>query len=64
MSTDSQTLITTFDSLPTIAQQEVAIEILRRAQQWDTPALTDDDLVRSADDLFSELDRQEASDGI
>jgi hypothetical protein len=63
MSTDSQKVINSFDALPIVEQREVMAELLRKAAQWDTPPLSDDELVRLADEVFLELDRREAADG-
>lgn len=63
MSTDSQHILTSFSSLPESEQRLVAAEILRRASQWDSEPLCDDDLDRVADELFLELDRREESHG-
>jgi hypothetical protein len=63
MSTDSQNVINGFDALPIVEQREVMAELLRKAAQWDTPPLSDDELVRLADEVFLELDRREAADG-
>jgi hypothetical protein len=63
MSTDSQHVIDSFDALPLLQQREVMVELLRKTAQWDTPSLTDDELVRLADELFLEMDRREAADG-
>ena len=43
-------------------QQAVAYEILRRMQDVDLPPLTDEELILSAEALFLELDRREATD--
>jgi len=63
MSTDSQYVINSFEALPPVEQREVMVELLRKAAQWDTPPLTDDELARMADEVFLELDRREAADG-
>jgi hypothetical protein len=63
MSTDSQNVINSFDALPPLQQREVVVELLRKAAQWDSPALSDEDLARLADETFLELDRREAADG-
>jgi hypothetical protein len=63
MSTDSRHLIESFDALPVVEQQEVMAELLRKTAQWDSPSLTDDELVRLADEVFLEMDRREAADG-
>jgi hypothetical protein len=63
MSTDSKQLITSFDALSIVEQREVMAELLRKSAQWDTPPLSDDELVRLADEVFLELDRHEAAHG-
>ncbi len=63
MSTDSQELLSSFNALPKNEQQIVAAEILRRAGQWETQPLSDEELVKAADDLFEELDRREEAHG-
>ena len=63
MSTDSRQLIAKFDALPVVEQREVMAALLRKTIQWDTPPLSDDELVRLADEVFLELDRREAADG-
>jgi hypothetical protein len=63
MSTDSENIIASFEALPMASQQEVAAEILRRTARWDNLPISDDELVRSADDVFAELDRREAQNG-
>jgi len=63
MSTDSQHVIAIFESLPPIEQREVMAELLRKAAQWDSPPLSDEELVRLADEVFLEMDRREAADG-
>lgn len=56
MSTDSQNVIASFNALPHGEQREVIAELLRKTAVWDTPALTDDELVRLADERFVALD--------
>jgi hypothetical protein len=63
MSTDSQHVLNSFDALPQQEQREVVSELLRKAVQWDSPPLTDDELARLADEAFLELDRREGADG-
>ena len=63
MSTDSQQLLSSFDALPLVEQREVVAELLRKAADWETPPLTDDELARMADEVFLEMDRREAADG-
>jgi hypothetical protein len=62
MSTAVQNLIESFDKLPEAEKQKVASEILRRTINFDMPALSDEELVLSAEELFLELDRREAED--
>ena len=62
MSTSAQNLIESFDRLPDDEKQKVASEILRRTINFDMPALSDEELVLSAEELFLELDRREAED--
>ncbi len=64
MSTDSQQVIANFEALPLVEQREVMAELLRKTVRWDTPPLTDDELVRLADEVFLEMDRREAADGV
>lgn len=63
MSRDSQYVINSFNALSPAEQREVMVELLRKTAQWDSPPLTDDELVRLADESFLELDRREAADG-
>ncbi|MGH9897722.1 MAG: hypothetical protein ACRD63_09980 [Pyrinomonadaceae bacterium] len=58
----AQNLISTFDRLPDTEKQKVVAAILRRALQLDLPALSDEDLVLSAEERFLELDRRETED--
>ena len=62
MSTSAQEILHSFDQLPEDEKQEVASEILRRTINFDLPPLSDEELVLSAEELFSELDRREAED--
>ncbi len=62
MSTQAQNLIESFDKLPDAEKQKVASEILKRTINFDMPALSNEELVLSAEELFLELDRREAED--
>ena len=62
MATSSKSVLESFDELPEPEKREVASAILRRALRFDTPPLTDEDLVAQADELFRDLDTREASD--
>ncbi len=60
MTSSVQQLLHSFDLLLEAEQQELAWEILRRTVNFDLPALSDEDLVLSAEELFLELDCGEA----
>jgi hypothetical protein len=62
MTTATQHLLDSFDFLSVAEKQAVVCEILRRLRDIDLPPLSDEDLVVSAEALFLELDRQEATD--
>ena len=62
MSTVTQHLLDAFDRLSAEEQQAVAYEILRRLRDVDLPPLSDEELISSAEALFLELDRREATD--
>ena len=62
MTTATQHLLDSFDRLSTAEQQAVACEILRRLRDVDLPPLSAEELVLSAEALFLELDRREATD--
>jgi len=62
MNTQAQNILSSFDSLPEAAKHEVALEILRRAKDFDFPSLTDDELMANAEAVFLELDRREMND--
>jgi hypothetical protein len=59
MGTPAENVIATFDELPDAEKREVAAAILRRTLQVKFPPLSDDELVLSAEEIFSELDRRE-----
>ena len=62
MTASVKRILESFDELPEAEKREVATAILRRALRFDTPPLTEEDLVAEADELFRELDTREASD--
>jgi hypothetical protein len=62
MTAQVQDMLHTFDLLPDGEKREVASEILRRTLTLDVPALSDDQLVGAAEELFLQLDRSEAAD--
>jgi hypothetical protein len=63
MITTTQEIIEKFGQLPMSEKKIVVSVILRDALETETSALSDDELVLSAEDIFLELDRKEASDG-
>ena len=62
MTTATQHLLDSFDLLSAPEKQAVTCEILRRMQDVDLPPLSDEELILSAEALFLELDRREATD--
>lgn len=60
MTVSVQQLLDSFDRLPEAEQRQLAWAILHRTVHLDLPGLADEELVRSAEDLFLELDRREA----
>lgn len=64
MTTTTREIIEKFTQLPISEKKIVASIILRDAVETETPALSDDELIFSAEDIFLELDRrEEAKDG-
>ena len=57
MTTQVQSILTTFEALPEDDKRELASEILRRSMAMETPALSDDQLTAVADELFLGLER-------
>jgi hypothetical protein len=62
MTQSVEALLESFDRLPEEARREAAALILKRAAAFDLPPLSDASLVESADQVFSELDREESRD--
>ncbi|MEH2137321.1 MULTISPECIES: hypothetical protein [unclassified Nostoc] len=62
MTAPVEELLSTFDRLPESERLEIALEILKRVRHLDFPCLSNEDLVWNAEEIFLELDRQEASD--
>jgi hypothetical protein len=56
-----QELLNTFDRLTETERRELTLEILKRVVNLDFPPLSDEDLVLSAEELFLELDKPEAT---
>ncbi len=59
MTTSVQHFLETFETLPEPEKHELASEILRWSAQAAHPDLTDDELVRAAEDVFVSLDQRE-----
>jgi hypothetical protein len=59
MSTAVQHLLESFEALPEEDKHELASAILRWSTTTDHPALTDDELARTADAIFVALDQHE-----
>jgi hypothetical protein len=57
MTSSVQQFLDSFDLLPEAEKRELALEILRRTISFDMPALSDEELVLSAEELFLELDQ-------
>lgn len=62
MTVQIQELLHSFDLLPDGDKRELVSEILRRSLTLDTPALSDEQLVRIADDVFQQIDHRELND--
>ncbi len=60
MSITVQNLLNSFENLSESEKREMASEILKRTVSFDFPALSDEDLTLSAEELFLELDQREA----
>jgi hypothetical protein len=62
MRSSVQKFLESFDHLSDAEKRQLAWEILRRTIKLESPALSDEELVVSAEELFLELDRREAQD--
>lgn len=62
MSTEVESILQSFERLSITDKREVVSEIIRRSLSLDLPPLSDDELVRIADELFVSLDQNEAGD--
>ena len=61
MTVQSQDLLRAFDLLPENEKQEVVVELLKRSRTFESPSLSDEELVGAAEAIFLGLDRDEAS---
>jgi hypothetical protein len=59
MTTEVENILRSFESLPEPDKQELVSEIIRRSLRLDTAALSDEQFVSIAEDVFLELDRSE-----
>jgi hypothetical protein len=59
MTTTTQEIIEKFSRLPISEKRAVASVILRETLNQETPELSDDELIFSAEEVFLELDRRE-----
>lgn len=55
-------IIEDFGALPDQEKREVLAELIRMARHLDYPAVSDDELLSAADDVFREYDRREAAE--
>ncbi|MBU4273353.1 MAG: hypothetical protein KKE86_13075 [Planctomycetes bacterium] len=62
MTVQVQEFLHSFDLLPDGDKRELAGEILRRSLTLDAPALSDEQLVCVADEVFRQIDRRETDD--
>ena len=62
MSETAAQLLNTFSSLPAREQHEVMLALLRSSGELPASALSDDQLVSLADEVFLSLDAEEAND--
>jgi len=63
MATRVENLLHSFEALPEPDKRQLATEIMRRCLRFEALPLSDDDLVRNAEDRFLDLDRREKEDG-
>ena len=61
MSTDIQGILHSYELLPDGEKRELAVEILRRSLNLESPPLDDDEFVAAADELFLQIDQEESS---
>lgn len=55
-------IISSFDRLPGKEQKEITRIILLRNLEMETPSVSDEELLYSAEEIFLELDKREAID--
>ena len=62
MTAEAKHLIEDFEKLSDLEKREVLAELLHAAQLLEYPPTTEDELVSTANEVFLEYDRREASD--
>ena len=62
MTIQAHEILKSFDMLPEVDKRELTAEIIKRSLSLEQPPLTDEQLVDAAEELFLELDRNEADD--
>ena len=62
MTSEAKHFIQDFEALPDPAKREVLAELIRLSRHLDYPRITDDELVSTANEIFSEYDRREAGE--
>ncbi len=55
-----ENLLISFEKLTLAEKHDLAVEVVRRTDIFGVPDLSDDELAMAAEDLFLELDREEA----
>jgi hypothetical protein len=61
MTTAVKKLLSSFDTLTTAEQKQAADAIWRRLAKLESPSLSDEDLIATAEEAFLELDAREAA---
>ena len=61
MSSKVKSFLESFEALSAPEQREAAAAILKRTALWDSPPLTDEDLVMAAEAVFLQYDAEEAA---
>lgn len=62
MTTQAKDIIEEFGTLPDQEKREVLAELIRMARDIDYPAVSDDELLSAADQVFFDYDRQETAE--
>ena len=62
MTTQVQNILRSFDLLPEADKHEFTSKIIQRSLELDAPALSDEQFVSLAEEIFQGLDESEADD--